>query len=80
MRKRGHYGARRRQSNRRCRCLALARRTPAAGGNNNTNGADNTDVPATSELVRIVAEAGAHAYLIEMLGITDDQQHLESIA
>lgn len=52
----------------------------AAGGNNNTNGADNTDVPATSgALVRIVAEAGAHVHLIEMLGIDDDQQHLESI-
>lgn len=38
------------------------------------------DVPATSAaLVRIVAEKHARIHLVEMLGVDDDQQHLESI-
>ena len=38
------------------------------------------DAPATSAaLVRIVAEKHARIHLVEMLGVDDDQQHLESV-
>ena len=59
-----------------------------AGEKNTETAADNTgakanaeaDVPATSAaLVRIVAEKHARIHLVEMLGVDDDQQHLESV-
>ena len=59
-----------------------------AGEKNTEAAADNTgakanaeaDAPATSAaLVRIVAEKHAHIHLVEMLGIDNDQQHLESV-
>ena len=59
-----------------------------AGEKNTEAAADNTgakanaeaDVPATSAaLVRIVAEKHARIHLVEMLGVDDDQQHLESV-
>ncbi|EEE17882.1 SufB/SufD family protein [Lancefieldella rimae] len=59
-----------------------------AGEKNTETAADNTgakanaeaDAPATSAaLVRIVAEKHARIHLVEMLGIDDDQQHLESV-
>ena len=61
----------------------------ARAGEKNTEAvADNTgakanaeaDAPATSAaLVRIVAEKHARIHLVEMLGVDDDQQHLESV-
>ena len=59
-----------------------------AGEKNTETAADNTgakanaevDAPATSAaLVRIVAEKHARIHLVEMLGVDDDQQHLESV-
>lgn len=59
-----------------------------AGEKNTGTAADNTgakanaeaDAPATSAaLVRIVAEKHARIHLVEMLGVDDDQQHLESV-
>lgn len=59
-----------------------------AGEKNTETVADNTDAkahteadaPATSAaLVRIVAEKHARIHLVEMLGVDDDQQHLESV-
>ena len=59
-----------------------------AGEKNTEAAADNTgakanaeaDAPATSAaLVRIVAEKHARIHLVEMLGVDDDQQHLESV-
>lgn len=59
-----------------------------AGEKNTEAAADNTgakanaeaDAPATSAaLVRIVAEKHARIHLVEMLGIDNDQQHLESV-
>ncbi len=59
-----------------------------AGEKNTETAADNTgakanaeaDAPATSAaLVRIVAETHARIHLVEMLGVDDDQQHLESV-
>lgn len=59
-----------------------------AGEKNTEPAADNTgakahteaDAPATSAaLVRIVAEKHARIHLVEMLGVDDDQQHLESV-
>ena len=59
-----------------------------AGEKNTETAADNTgakahteaDAPATSAaLVRIVAEKHARIHLVEMLGIDNDQQHLESV-
>lgn len=59
-----------------------------AGEKNTETAADNTgakanaeaDAPATSAaLVRIVAEKHARIHLVEMLGVDNDQQHLESV-
>lgn len=59
-----------------------------AGEKNTETAADNTGAkanavagaPATSAaLVRIVAEKHARIHLVEMLGVDDDQQHLESV-
>ena len=59
-----------------------------AGEKNTEPAADNAgakahaeaDAPATSAaLVRIVAEKHARIHLVEMLGVDDDQQHLESV-
>lgn len=45
-----------------------------------TDAPGTTDAPATSAaLVRIVAEKHARIHLVEMLGVDDDQQHLESV-
>lgn len=43
-------------------------------------GAANDDVlPTSAALTRIVVEAGAKLHLIEMLGVNEGQQHLESV-
>ena len=44
-------------------------------------GSDANDdaLPTSAALTRIVVEAGAKLHLIEMLGVNEDQQHLESI-
>ena len=45
-----------------------------------TDAPGTTDAPATSAaLVRIVAEKHARIHLVEMLGVDDGQQHLESV-
>lgn len=36
-------------------------------------------LPTSAALTRIVVEAGAKLHLIEMLGVNEDQQHLESV-
>ena len=52
--------------------------TPGAPSAADAPGA--ADAPATSAaLVRIVAEKHARIHLVEMLGVDDDQQHLESV-
>ena len=54
--------------------------TEAAADNTGTKANAEADVPATSAaLVRIVAEKHARIHLVEMLGVDDDQQHLESV-
>ena len=59
-----------------------------AGEKNTETAADNTGAKANAEadalttsaaLVRIVAEKHARIHLVEMLGVDDDQQHLESV-
>ena len=59
-----------------------------AGEKNTEAAADNTGAKANAEagapatsaaLVRIVAEKHARIHLVEMLGVDDDQQHLESV-
>lgn len=44
-------------------------------------GSDANDdaLPTSAALTRIVVEAGAKLHLIEMLGVNEDQQHLESV-
>ena len=58
----------------------------AAGTKANTETKTDTDAPGTADalatsaaLVRIVAEKHARIHLVEMLGVDDDQQHLESV-
>ena len=41
--------------------------------------AGNDALPTSAALTRIVVEAGAKLHLIEMLGVNEDQQHLESV-
>ncbi len=53
-----------------------------AGGNaptsNDANASDDA-LPTSAALTRIVVEAGAKLHLIEMLGVNEGQQHLESV-
>lgn len=54
--------------------------TEAAADNTDAKANAEADAPATSAaLVRIVAEKHARIHLVEMLGVDDDQQHLESV-
>ena len=41
--------------------------------------ANNDALPTSAALTRIVVEAGAKLHLIEMLGVNEGQQHLESV-
>ena len=47
---------------------------PAGGAANGSNA-----LPTSAALTRIVVEAGAKLHLIEMLGVNEGQQHLESV-
>ena len=52
------------------------------GGNapaGNDASASDDALPTSAALTRIVVEAGAKLHLIEMLGVNEDQQHLESV-
>ena len=50
------------------------------GGDASTGSDANDDVlPTSAALTRIVVEAGAKLHLIEMLGVNEGQQHLESV-
>ena len=51
----------------------------ANGANSNANAASNGTLPTSAALTRIVVEAGAKLHLIEMLGVNENQQHLESV-
>ena len=53
--------------------------TPA-GSDANASDANASDaLPTSAALTRIVVEAGAKLHLIEMLGVNEGQQHLESV-
>ena len=43
------------------------------------NDANDSVLPTSAALTRIVVEAGAKLHLIEMLGVNEGQQHLESV-
>lgn len=57
----------------------------AAPAGSNANASDANDdangdaLPTSAALTRIVVEAGAKLHLIEMLGVNEGQQHLESV-
>lgn len=51
----------------------------AFAGEKSTDTANNNALSTSAALTRIVVEAGAKLHLIEMLGINEDQQHLESV-
>ena len=53
----------------------------ASDGDDAPAGSDANDdaLPTSAALTRIVVEAGAKLHLIEMLGINEGQQHLESV-
>lgn len=52
----------------------------AAAGSDANDGANGSDaLPTSAALTRIVVEAGAKLHLIEMLGVNEGQQHLESV-
>ena len=44
-----------------------------------SSGANDDALPTSAALTRIVVEAGAKLHLIEMLGVNEGQQHLESV-
>lgn len=51
-----------------------------ANGDANASDANASDaLPTSAALTRIVVEAGAKLHLIEMLGVNEGQQHLESV-
>lgn len=49
------------------------------GGANASNANASDALPTSAALTRIVVEAGAKLHLIEMLGVNEGQQHLESV-
>lgn len=51
----------------------------ALAGEKSTDATSNNALPTSAALTRIVVEAGAKLHLIEMLGVNEDQQHLESV-
>ena len=52
----------------------------AASGDASTSDANGSDaLPTSAALTRIIVEAGAKLHLIEMLGVNEGQQHLESV-
>ena len=51
----------------------------AASGDANDSNANDDALPTSAALTRIVVEAGAKLHLIEMLGVNEGQQHLESV-
>ena len=56
------------------------KKTETAADNTDAKANAEADAPATSAaLVRIVAEKHARIHLVEILGVDDDQQHLESV-
>lgn len=53
---------------------------PAGGDANASADANASDaLPTSAALTRVVVEAGAKLHLIEMLGVNEGQQHLESV-
>ena len=50
-----------------------------AGNDANDDASASDALPTSAALTRIVVEAGAKLYLIEMLGVNEGQQHLESV-
>ena len=51
----------------------------AFAGEKSTDAASNNALSTSAALTRIVVEAGAKLHLIEMLGVNENQQHLESV-
>ena len=51
----------------------------AAGSDANDDASASDALPTSAALTRIVVEAGAKLHLIEMLGVNEGQQHLESV-
>lgn len=51
----------------------------AFAGEKSTDTVSNNALPTSAALTRIVVEAGAKLHLIEMLGVNENQQHLESV-
>ena len=51
----------------------------AFAGEKSTDAASNNALSTSAALTRIVVEAGAKLHLIEMLGVNEGQQHLESV-
>ena len=51
----------------------------APAGSDASASGSNDALPTSAALTRIVVEAGAKLHLIEMLGVNEDQQHLESV-
>lgn len=52
---------------------------PAGSDSNDDASASGGALPTSTALTRIVVEAGAKLHLIEMLGVNEGQQHLESV-
>ena len=51
----------------------------ASAGDANASDANDDALPTSAALTRIVVETGAKLHLIEMLGVNEGQQHLESV-
>ena len=58
---------------------AFAGDTKTANSNASDSDVNDDALPTSAALTRIVVEAGAKLHLIEMLGVNEGQQHLESV-
>ena len=58
---------------------AFAGKADSSAPVGNDASASDDALPTSAALTRIVVEAGAKLHLIEMLGVNEDQQHLESV-
>ena len=60
--------------------IVVAASGTGKAGEKDAGAADGSAAPATSaSLLRVIAEARSHVTIIEVLGVAEDQQHLESV-
>ena len=62
-----------------CTIVVAAGAGEKRASDNASDSAADAALPTSASLLRVVAEAGAHVRIVEVLGIAEGQQHLESV-